>query len=132
MESPVSAPNGIGWSLDNSTVYFTDTKQGTIYQYKFEPSTGAISSHETFINFPQQQEKYVRVHLMVWRLIQMGICGLQCLAATTCCTLTGKQRSQRGRLSFQPASRLHAPDLSPGFAHHYWKACPLRPAMWKK
>ncbi|KAF8459089.1 hypothetical protein BGX38DRAFT_1264784 [Terfezia claveryi] len=53
---PVGVSNGIGWSPDNSTAYFTDTKRGTIFIYQFDTSTGRISSQETFINFSQTPE----------------------------------------------------------------------------
>jgi sugar lactone lactonase YvrE len=40
--------NGIAWSLDNKTLYFSDSGARTIYQYDFNPTTGAISNRRLF------------------------------------------------------------------------------------
>ncbi|MGB6975888.1 MAG: SMP-30/gluconolactonase/LRE family protein [Gammaproteobacteria bacterium] len=41
--------NGIAWSLDNKTLYFTDSPARTIYQYDFNPATGDISNRRVFV-----------------------------------------------------------------------------------
>lgn len=40
--------NGIGWSPDNQTIYFTDSGTQTIYAYDFEPETGKMSHERIF------------------------------------------------------------------------------------
>ena len=40
MDSGFSTCNGIGWSLDNRTMYFTDTHVHTIYVYDFDLASG--------------------------------------------------------------------------------------------
>lgn len=42
MDTGFGVPNGIGWSLDNRTMYFTDSSTSIIYAYTFEPETGHI------------------------------------------------------------------------------------------
>lgn len=40
----ISHANGIGWSPENCTFYFTDTHAKTVYAFDFQPDTGEISS----------------------------------------------------------------------------------------
>lgn len=40
----VTISNGLGWSPDGTTMYFTDTGPGRIDAYDFDPATGAISN----------------------------------------------------------------------------------------
>ena len=49
MVTDVTISNGIGWSLDNKTMYFTDSPLRTIYAYDFDPETGYISNKRVFI-----------------------------------------------------------------------------------
>ena len=42
-------PNGIGWSLDFKTMYFTDSSTRTIYAYDFDPATGEVENRRPFI-----------------------------------------------------------------------------------
>ncbi len=41
--------NGIGWSPDNKTMYFTDTIARKIFQYDFDPATGNLSNRRLFV-----------------------------------------------------------------------------------
>jgi len=41
---PVTIPNGISWSDDNKTIYFTDSPSGKIVAYPYDLETGAIST----------------------------------------------------------------------------------------
>jgi sugar lactone lactonase YvrE len=42
--SQVIVGNGMGWSPDNKTMYFTDTGIGKIFAFDYEIETGATSS----------------------------------------------------------------------------------------
>ena len=44
----VTIPNGIGWSPDDRTMYFTDSAQGTIVAFYFESESGEIGSSKGF------------------------------------------------------------------------------------
>lgn len=47
----VSIPNGTSWTLDNKTVYLTDSPSGTIKSYPNDPKTGKISISEGKVFF---------------------------------------------------------------------------------
>lgn len=49
MITDVTISNGIGWSPDNKTMYFTDSPLRTIYAYDFDPATGSISNKRVHI-----------------------------------------------------------------------------------
>jgi L-arabinonolactonase len=53
MESSISISNGLGWSPDNRTFYFTDSLAYAIYAYDFDPDTGAISNRRDFARIPK-------------------------------------------------------------------------------
>jgi sugar lactone lactonase YvrE len=44
----VTVSNGLGWSPDNRTMYYTDSPTRNIFAYDFEPETGAISRQRIF------------------------------------------------------------------------------------
>lgn len=44
----VTIPNGIGWSPDDRTMYFTDSAQGTIVAFDFESESGELGSPKGF------------------------------------------------------------------------------------
>jgi sugar lactone lactonase YvrE len=46
--------NGIGWSPDSRTMYFTDTLRGMIYMYDFDQASGAIENRRSFVRIPEQ------------------------------------------------------------------------------
>ena len=52
METGVGTSNGIGWSPDGRTMYFTDSPAKVIYAYDFDPATGAIANRRPFIHTP--------------------------------------------------------------------------------
>ncbi|WP_295814934.1 SMP-30/gluconolactonase/LRE family protein, partial [uncultured Nitratireductor sp.] len=41
-------PNGMEWSKDGRTFYFTDSHKGEIYAYDFDPNMGEISNRRLF------------------------------------------------------------------------------------
>jgi len=53
---PVTIPNGTSWSLDNKTIYFTDSPHGKIMAYPYDLETGEISLKEgkTFFKCPYE------------------------------------------------------------------------------
>ncbi|MBE3559865.1 MAG: SMP-30/gluconolactonase/LRE family protein [Ktedonobacteraceae bacterium] len=52
METGLCIPNGLGWSPDNTIMYFTDSSRHVIYAYDFDAETGAISNRRTFVQTP--------------------------------------------------------------------------------
>ncbi len=40
--------NGLGWSPDNRTMYFTDSMIRTIWTYEFDPASGALGERRVF------------------------------------------------------------------------------------
>jgi sugar lactone lactonase YvrE len=52
MESGIGTSNGLGWSPDNHTFYFTDSEARVIYAYDFDPVSGGISSRRVFAQIP--------------------------------------------------------------------------------
>ncbi len=50
METEIGISNGIGWSPDNSVMYYSDSGGGGIvHAYDFDPPTGTISNRRTFL-----------------------------------------------------------------------------------
>ena len=47
--SEVVVGNGMGWSPDNKTMYFTDTGIGTIFAFDYEIDTGATENRRVFV-----------------------------------------------------------------------------------
>jgi D-xylono/L-arabinono-1,4-lactonase len=45
----VREPNGLGFSPDHSTLYFTDSGAQTIYRFDYDASTGSISAGEVLL-----------------------------------------------------------------------------------
>lgn len=46
--------NGLDWSLDHRTFYFTDSGRGTIYRFAFDPDTGHVSGQQVFATIPPE------------------------------------------------------------------------------
>lgn len=53
MGSEFACSNGIGWSPDNATMYFTETFKYAIHAYDFEFSTGNISNERVFASIQE-------------------------------------------------------------------------------
>jgi len=49
MEKGLGISNGIGWSLDGSTMYLTDSPRYVIYAYDFDMQSGSISNKRVFV-----------------------------------------------------------------------------------
>lgn len=54
METGIAISNGIGWSPDNKTMYYTDTPKKVIYAYNFDPASGAIENRRNFVHTPDE------------------------------------------------------------------------------
>ena len=54
MITGVTTPNGIGWSPDNQTMYFTDSPLRTIYAYDFDADSGEISGKRVLVSTPDE------------------------------------------------------------------------------
>jgi len=52
MLGPVSISNGLDWSPDNGTFYYTDLALSRIDQFDFDLATGAIKNRRPFVEFP--------------------------------------------------------------------------------
>ena len=49
MDRGFTISNGIGWSPDDRTLYFTDTPSRCIYRYDFDASLGEIANRRVFV-----------------------------------------------------------------------------------
>ena len=52
MDTGFAISNGIGWSPDNRTMYFTDSPRQVIYAYDYDLLTGTIENRRPFIQTP--------------------------------------------------------------------------------
>ncbi|NQS91387.1 MAG: SMP-30/gluconolactonase/LRE family protein [Chloroflexi bacterium] len=52
METGITISNGIGWSPNNQTMYYTDSPLRVIYAYDFDPESGRIENRKEFIRVP--------------------------------------------------------------------------------
>lgn len=48
MQSGLIISNGLGWSPDDKTMYFTDSGRSAIYAYDFDPDSGDIENRQVF------------------------------------------------------------------------------------
>jgi sugar lactone lactonase YvrE len=55
METGIQVSNGIGWSPDGKTMYYTDSARREIYAYDYEPKSGAISKRRVFVRTPDAE-----------------------------------------------------------------------------
>lgn len=57
MDRDFHVANGLGWSPDDKTFYFTDTQKLTIYAYDFDAKSGDIANRRVFITVPEAEGK---------------------------------------------------------------------------
>lgn len=50
MDTGFDISNGIGWSPDNKTMYFTDSTPAIIYAYDYDAETGSIANRRVFVD----------------------------------------------------------------------------------
>jgi sugar lactone lactonase YvrE len=53
MQSDIGVSNGIAWSPDNRTMYYTDTRRRVIFAYDFDASSSAIANRRVLIQVPE-------------------------------------------------------------------------------
>uniref|UniRef100_UPI0015754D49 EAL domain-containing protein n=1 Tax=Sphingomonas bacterium TaxID=1895847 RepID=UPI0015754D49 len=71
----VTLANGLGWSPDGGTMYFSDTHAGTIWAYDYDIATGAIADRRAFATVPVEEgvpdgltvDAAGRVVVAIWR-----------------------------------------------------------------
>jgi sugar lactone lactonase YvrE len=51
----ITVGNGLGWSPDGRTLYYSDTKAHAIYASDFDPATGTAGERRVFASFPLKQ-----------------------------------------------------------------------------
>jgi sugar lactone lactonase YvrE len=55
VEEGVELANGLGFSLDNKTLYFTDSTMRRIYAYEVNGLTGELSNRRVFVQVPDDE-----------------------------------------------------------------------------
>ena len=55
MATGFTVANGIGWSPDNRTMYFTDSLRRMILAYDYDSAAGAISNRRPFVHVPEEE-----------------------------------------------------------------------------
>jgi sugar lactone lactonase YvrE/DNA-binding IclR family transcriptional regulator len=55
MDRGFHVANGLGWSPDNRTFYFTDTAKHTIYAYDFDLDSGEVANRRVFVAVPEDE-----------------------------------------------------------------------------
>jgi len=53
MDAGVKISNGLGWSPDNSVMYFTDSIEQKIFAYDFDLAAGSITNKRTFVEIEE-------------------------------------------------------------------------------
>jgi sugar lactone lactonase YvrE/DNA-binding IclR family transcriptional regulator len=55
MDTGLTVPNGLGWSPDDTRMYFVDTFRRALYVYDFDLMSGSIANRRTLIEFPADE-----------------------------------------------------------------------------
>jgi D-xylonolactonase len=55
VEEGIELANGLGFSPDSQTLYFTDSAARRIYAYDVEAETGALSNRRIFVQVPDEE-----------------------------------------------------------------------------
>ncbi|WP_323764530.1 SMP-30/gluconolactonase/LRE family protein [Marinovum sp.] len=57
MDGGFQVSNGLDWSPDGRTFYFTDTALGIVFAYDYDSDSGALSKRRSFLNFDPAEGK---------------------------------------------------------------------------
>lgn len=55
----VTISNGLAWSLDKNTFYYTDSGDYAIYTFNHDPQSGVITNRQVFLQLPQDHSQGV-------------------------------------------------------------------------
>jgi sugar lactone lactonase YvrE len=55
LDTRLNAPNGMGWSPDDKTMYLADSGAQVVYAYDFDSSAGAIANRRIFARVPKEE-----------------------------------------------------------------------------
>ena len=55
----IGISNGLGWSPDCKTMYYTDSLQSTIFEFDYDLDTGAITKQRVFVQLPKSTAEIV-------------------------------------------------------------------------
>ena len=56
MIEKVTIPNSIGWSADDTTMFFTDSPTKTIFQFDYDAASGNISNRRPYFTYEGDEE----------------------------------------------------------------------------
>ena len=56
------ASNGLAWSPDGATLYWSDTRAHTVWAFDFDPADGALSNRRVFAQFAPRAEGQAPAH----------------------------------------------------------------------
>ncbi len=51
----ITVSNGLAWSPNGRTMYWSDTKAHTIFAFDFDPATAALANQRVFASFPMKE-----------------------------------------------------------------------------
>lgn len=76
METGITCSNGLGWSPDNKTMYYSDSQIFTIYAYDFDLDSGEIANRRVFLKKEQGDPDGLTVDSegFVWIAVWDGWC----------------------------------------------------------
>lgn len=58
LEEGICCSNGLGWSPDSTTMYFTESFRHRIFAYDFDPATGTIANRRVFVQLPSHTSAF--------------------------------------------------------------------------
>lgn len=128
-QQDVIVGNGIDWSTEGTTMYFTDSPRQTIYQYDFDVTSGSLSHRKKFVKVSRGYPDGLCVDNKdnVWSAHWDGACitcyspsgeilkviDLPCQRPTSCC-FGGEEREELFITSASVGLELNA-DGSDGY-----------------
>jgi len=59
MLTDIGISNGLGWSPDRKTMYYTDSIQYSIYKFDYDIQTGEITNQQPFVQLPKNEKGVV-------------------------------------------------------------------------